>query len=221
MEGGRRSLFYHPKGTILEEFLFITRQGGVSGLALSSQYKLLWLMEVARAWARDTTRPNTSAACLAITLTSARSLLPVSPSMTAPMTGWGEREIMLTANWWSLENIAHLQPVSVRLLSGRLWGHDGQEDLQSDVDDVPPGERILSIEINPVHSVSLTGPGLPRDDSNQERHDLGGELHGGGQQAGLLLGCGFKCSIIDGIAEVLGGGTELPGKFLRGEPELY
>ena len=28
MEGGRRSLFYHPKGTILEEFLFITRQGG-------------------------------------------------------------------------------------------------------------------------------------------------------------------------------------------------
>ena len=27
MEGGRRSLFYHPKGTILEEFLFITRQG--------------------------------------------------------------------------------------------------------------------------------------------------------------------------------------------------
>ena len=27
-------MFYHPKGTILEEFLFITRQGRVSGLAL-------------------------------------------------------------------------------------------------------------------------------------------------------------------------------------------
>ena len=76
------------------------------------------------------------------------------------------------------------------------------------------------VEINPVDPVGLAGAGLARDDSNEEGDDLGGELHRGGQQTRLLLGCGFKRCIINGIAEVLGGGAELPGKFLRGEPEL-
>ena len=173
-------------------------------------------MEVASAWARETTRPNTSLACLAITETSFLSLLPVRPSMTAPITGWERRVKLERREMWS-----HLQPVSVRLLCGGLGGHDGQEHLQTDVDDVPPGERILSVEINPVHSVSLAGAGLPWDDSNEKRDNLGGELHGCGQQARLLLGCGFKRSIIDGIPEVLWGRTELPCELLRGEPESY
>ena len=42
---------------------------------------------------------------------------------------------------------SHLQPVSVRLLGGGLGGDDGQEDLQADVDDVPPGERILTLKV--------------------------------------------------------------------------
>ena len=99
-------------------------------------------MEVASAWARETTRPNTSLACLAITETSFLSLLPVRPSMTAPITGWERRVKLERREMWS-----HLQPVSVRLLCGGLGGHDGQEHLQTDVDDVPPGERILSLKV--------------------------------------------------------------------------
>merc|ERR1719273_827119 len=124
-------------------------------------------MDVARAWASETTSPNTSEACLAITDTSARSLLPVRPSMTAPMTGWSQSpsdfsvaDCEDTMAWKTFSPMLTMflqEKGSSPFRSIPSTLSVCLEDLQSDVDDVPPGERILSIQINPVHPVSLAG----------------------------------------------------------------
>ena len=70
------------------------------------------------------------------------------------------------------------------------------------------------VEINSVDPVGLTGASLSGDDSNEERDDLGGELHRRGQETGLLLGSGSQLSVLNGVVDLLRCRTKLPGKLI-------
>ena len=70
------------------------------------------------------------------------------------------------------------------------------------------------VEINPVDPIGLTGASLSGDDSNEERDDLGGELHRRGQETGLLLGSGSQLSVLNGVVDLLRCRTKLPGKLI-------
>jgi len=89
---------------------------------------------------------------------------------------------------------------------------DGKEQLEADQGHVPPGEGVLTVEINSIDSVGLTGPGLPGDEVDKGGGELEGELDHGGDEAAILLGLGAQlgCRLtVDAVADVIGGASEL------------
>ena len=80
------------------------------------------------------------------------------------------------------------------------------------------------VEINSLNSVGLAGSSLAGDDANKQRNKLESEVNDGGHKTSVLFGGSTQLQaiiLLNAIANIIGNGTKLSGKFISGISILW